>query len=70
MRRSLVELNAALADAMLETSFATFRASMAAFSEERTSSGLFVFWGLSAMVQAEKAVWRVDCEEEPGPLSR
>ena len=57
VRRSLVELNAALAGAMFET-FAIFRASIAAFSEERTSSRPFVGWGLSAMVQTEKVVRR------------
>ena len=65
MRRSLVELNATLAGAMLETSFAIFKISTAAFSEERTPSRPFGRWALSVIVQMEKAMRGGGCEE-PG----
>lgn len=44
VRMTLMELEAALAGVMLNASFATFTASMAAFKEERAASRRFCRW--------------------------
>jgi hypothetical protein len=67
VRRSLAELNAALAGVVLDTSFARFNASlMAVFSEEIAPSRPLGRWGLVAIVErqgsCEKAVWCEGCE--------
>ena len=61
----MIKVRRSLAGAILETSFAVFRVSMAAFSE-RTPFCPFSRWDLSAMVQMEKAVWRGGYEKELG----
>jgi len=61
-RMTLAEPKMALAGVTAETSFARFKASMAAFSKERVPSRPFGRWDLVAMVEV-----RGGCEEEPEP---
>ena len=61
VRRMLTEPKTALAGVMLETSFARFMASTAAFSKGMALSWRFVRWGLVTMVETGGS-----CESDVG----
>lgn len=66
----LAEPKIALAGVMLETSFARFTVSMAAFSKERASSRRFVRWDFASMAEVQDNCENdagTDCAEMPGP---
>ena len=67
VRRTLTQPKTAFAGVILETSFARFMASMAAFSEEMTPSRPFGGWELASMVETGgdcgKVMQCVGCEE-------
>ena len=71
VRRILTEPKTALAGVMLDNSFARFRPSIAASSEERTPFCPFDRLDVSTMVETqggcEKAVGRGGCKEEFEP---
>ena len=67
----LTEPNTARAGAIVEMSFARFKASMAMFSAERTLSRPFVRCESASMVATggnyEEMVWDVGCAKGPEP---
>ena len=69
VRRTQTEPKTALAGVILESSFARFKPSMAALSEERTLFCASGCWDISAMVEAqgscEDAVRGKGCKEKP-----
>ena len=68
-RSTLTEPKTALAGVALEISFVRFRASIAAFNEERRPSRAFDSWALVSIVEAcddwEQAVQRASTGAEP-----
>ena len=68
-RITLTEPKTALAGVALETSFARFMASIAAFNSETAPSRRR--WELASMVETggscEKTAWRAGCEKMPKP---
>ena len=63
VRRMLTEPKTALAGVMLDSSFARFIASMAAFNKERALSWRFVRWDFASMVEGCESGAGVGCAE-------
>ena len=71
VRIALTEPKTALAGVILESSFARFKASMAAFNAGIMLSRPLSRWGSASMVRTRgscnRTVWRECCEEDSKP---